>query len=71
MTETRQARIERIIDGGNNVEIQLLKKEIEHEIDQAHNELAHYEFYLVQSAHLKNCTLCKAELDQDKESKNA
>lgn len=65
MTESEQARIERIIDGGNPVEIGLLKTEIEHKIDQAHNELAHYEFYLVQSAHLKNCSLCKAELDQD------
>ena len=69
MTESEQQRIERIIDGGNQVEIGLLKHDIEHKIDQAHNELAHYEFYLVQSAHLKNCTLCKAELDQDKGKK--
>lgn len=70
MTELEQARIERIIDGGNPVEIGLLKKEIEHKIDQAYNALSHYEFYIVQSAHLKNCTLCRAELDQDKEKKN-
>jgi hypothetical protein len=39
LTESEQERIERIIDGGNPVEIGLLKKEIEHKIDQAHNEL--------------------------------
>ena len=68
MTETEQQRIERIIDGGHRVEIGLLKTEIQHKIDQAHNELSHYEFYLVQSAHKRNGTLCR-ELDQDKGKK--
>jgi hypothetical protein len=61
--ETEQQRIERIVDEGNPVSIGLLKKEIQHKIDQAYNELSHYEFYLIQSAHRSNCTLCR-ELDQ-------
>lgn len=70
MNEIEKERIDRIIDGGNRIEIALLKKEIEDKIDQAHNELSHYEFYLVQSDHLRNCSLCRAELDQVKEKKN-
>ena len=69
MNETDKDRIERIINGGHPVEIGLLKKEIEIKIENSINELSHYEFYLVKREHLKNCTLCRSKLDQDKGKK--
>jgi hypothetical protein len=58
--------IERIVDSKNPIYVELLRKEIQKKIDEGHNELAHLEFYLVQSAHTKNCTVCAKKLDQVK-----
>jgi len=61
LTFTSKDTIEHVITNGNQVEIGLLRSELQHEIDLAHSNLSHFEFFLVQHDHLKNCTICKAE----------